>query len=103
MKILAILSLLIVASQASKSPSPSPFLNYIEPGAITDEIIEEYLLNEEARIGGNSKISTGFVARRGEYPEFCYLSIRFFNKLQTCGCWIYDTQYVVTSARCVVE
>lgn len=111
MKFVFVLSLFFVASLAT----PAPVLDFLKPGEVTADNYEEFLahrkeldqiaslLSGDSRIGGNSKIATGSEAKKGEYPEFCYLSIGFFNKLQTCGCWIYDKQYVVTSARCVVE
>lgn len=83
MKFLAIFALFFVASEC---------LNTIE-----------IISNSLAKTGGNKKTGTGKPAKKGENPDFCYLSIKFYNKKQTCGCWIYDTQYVVTSGRCVVE
>lgn len=110
MKFVVVLSFFIVASLAT----PAPVLDYLKPGQVTADNYEEFLsqrkeldeiaalLSGESRIG-NSKISSGSDAKKGDYPEFCYVSIGFFSKIQVCGCWIYDKQYVVTSARCVVE
>lgn len=42
-------------------------------------------------------------AKHGEVNEFCYLSIKFQSKRQTCGCFLLDKYHVVTSARCLME
>ena len=89
LKFIVNLALLVVAAQAT------PY--YIPPGFVNAEIQEEFLKKSEG------KIASGVKAGKGEYPEFCFLSIKFFEKSMSCGCWIYEKQYVVTSARCVVE
>lgn len=66
---------------------------YTAPGEITAE-------NFSVRSG---RIASGFEAKKGENLDFCYLSIGFFQKSQSCGCMIVNERYVVTSARCVVE
>jgi hypothetical protein len=67
---------------------------YVKPGEveITDESFEEL-----------QKIAGGLPSKKGEMLSFCYISVNFFQKQQTCGCLIYNSQYVVTTARCVVE
>lgn len=97
MKFVIVLSLFIVASQAT----PAPVLDFLKPGEVTADTYEEF--NSGFEIGGDSRIASGTNAKKGDYPELCYLTIGFFNKMQNCGCWIYAQQYVVTSARCVVE
>lgn len=42
-------------------------------------------------------------ARKEENLDFCYLTVRFQQKSQSCGCFIYDANYVATTARCVYE
>lgn len=96
MKFFVVFALFIVAAQAT------PF--YMPPGLINAETQEEYLKELEtsgAKIG--EKIASGSEAKKGEFPEFCYLSTQFYEKSMSCGCWIYNKQHVVTSARCVVE
>jgi secreted trypsin-like serine protease len=66
---------------------------YIDPGEVTLENFD-FL---------DSRIASGIAAKKGENLDFCYLSINFFNKQQSCGCLILSPDYVITSARCVVE
>lgn len=66
------------------------------PGEIFDE-------NSELFASELNKIAYGIAANPGEVNEFCYLTVRFFNKQQTCGCFLLDRYHVVTSARCLVE
>jgi hypothetical protein len=49
------------------------------------------------------KVPTTKYAKHGEVNEFCYLVMKFKNKWQTCGCFVFDKYHVVTSARCLVE
>lgn len=93
MKFLVILTFLVVAAQSS------PY--YMPPGFVNVEIQEEFLKNSEAKAEG--KIASGVKAGKGEYPEFCFLSIKFLEDSRSCGCWIYERQYVATSARCVMQ
>lgn len=51
----------------------------------------------------SAKIASGVAAKRGENLDFCYLSILFIRKRQTCGCFILSEEFVMTSARCVYE
>lgn len=96
-----IIVLAVIFSVALSSPSPY----YLEPGAVTLDTYEEFLKEHEKQISRveTEKIASGIAAKRGEYPELCYLSIQFFNKQQTCGCFIWDKHHVVTSARCLRE
>ena len=73
---------------------------YMPPGLINSETQEEFLKEIETSGG---RIASGNEAKKGEFPEFCYLSVRFYEKSVSCGCWIYDKQHIVTSARCLVE
>jgi hypothetical protein len=63
---------------------------------IPDEITEENF----QRIG---RIASGNDALAGENLDFCYITIGFFQKTQTCGCTIWWKTWIVTSARCVYE
>lgn len=71
---------------------------YTAPGEVTAEAFDDE--NENDLV---SKISNGKPLKRGEFLEFCYLSIQFNNKFQTCGCFIWNKNFVVTTARCVQE
>lgn len=66
---------------------------YIEPGEIHAEKLDYSL----ARTAGGKPI------KKGEFTDFCYLSVFFEQKYKNCGCVIYDNKHVITSARCVVE
>lgn len=99
MKFFVVFALFVAAAQAE------PF--FMEPGLVNAETHDEFL-KEIATLtptGGkvNEKIASGTEAKKGEFPDFCYLSIGFYEKTKSCGCWIYAQQWVVTSARCVVE
>lgn len=85
MKFLTILPILVAAAIAD----PSEYL--ILPGELT--IQDNY----------NSKIASGQPAKKGENLDYVYLTIQFQQKSQTCGGFIFNENYVVTSARCVVE
>ena len=96
MKFFVIFSLFIVAAQAV------PY--YMAPGLVTADTQEDFLKELEtsgAKVG--NKIASGTEPKKGEYPDFCYLSIKFYEKSMSCGCWIYDKQHVITSARCITE
>ena len=96
MKLFVVFALFIVAAQAV------PY--YMPPGIVTGDDQEDFLKELQttgAKIG--EKIATGTEPKKGEYPDLCYLSIQFYEKSMSCGCWIYDKQHVVTSARCVIE
>ena len=92
MKFLCVFALLLVAAKAT------PY--YMSPGLINSETQEEFLKELETPGG---RIASGNEAKKGEFPEFCYLSVRFYEKSVSCGCWIYDKQHVVTTARCIEE
>ena len=49
------------------------------------------------------RIASGEVAKKGEFLDFCHLTVSFVEKQKTCGCAIYDTDLIITSARCVIE
>jgi hypothetical protein len=70
---------------------------YVAPGEVT---FESFDFEDQL---GDQKIASGLAGKKGENLDFCYLSINFFNKRQSCGCSIVDSNQVVTSARCVVE
>lgn len=96
MKFFVVFALFIVAAQAV------PY--YMPPGLVTADTQEDFLKDLQssgAKIG--EKIASGSEPKKGEYPDLCYLSIQFYEKTQSCGCWVFDKQYVVTSARCVTE
>lgn len=69
--------------------------------------ISAYVAPGENTIGNfsdeNQRIASGVAAKKGENVDFCYLTINFLQKKQNCGCFIYNKNYVGTSARCVVE
>lgn len=92
MKFLCAFVLFVVAAQAT------PY--YMPPGLINSETQEEYLKELDTSV---TRIASGNEAKKGEYPEFCYLSIRFFENSVSCGCWIYAKQHVITTGRCVIE
>lgn len=89
MKSLVILSLLFVAASSF----------FTAPGEITGDNFED--INKF--LSNLTRTASGVKAKRGENLDFCYLSIRFFQKSQSCGCFVYDANYVATSARCVYE
>lgn len=96
MKLCVFFALLISITQVT------PY--YMSPGLVTADTQEEFLKElqtSEAKLG--EKIASGTVAKLGEYPELCYLSIKYIEKSALCGCWILTRQRVVTSARCVVQ
>jgi secreted trypsin-like serine protease len=62
----------------------------------SDEILSESLSRK-------GRIASGSAGKKGENLEFCYLSIGFFQKHQTCGCVIMNEEWVMTSARCAYE
>jgi hypothetical protein len=102
MKILIIFSVFF----AKVLSTPNPY--YIEPGKITIDSHEEFLSEQEneklnSKFETEGRIALGTPAKKGEFNELCYISVTFFNKQQTCGCFIYDEQNVVTSARCLRE
>lgn len=102
MKLFVVFAVLLVSALAS--PAPNPF--YVEPGFANADTYEEFLeqlKNTGSRVNDDQKIASGTAAKKGEFNDFCYLSISFFQKSQTCGCYIAHPQYVVTSARCVKE
>lgn len=66
---------------------------YIEPGGIFAEKFDNSL----------AKTSNGKAIKKGEFTDYCYLSVFFEQKYKNCGCAIYDDKHVITSARCVVE
>lgn len=66
---------------------------FIEPGQIQADKLDYNL----ARTSGGKPI------KKGEFTDFCYLSVFFEQKYKNCGCAIYDNKHVITSARCVVE
>lgn len=71
------------------------FGGYTKPGEITADNLESFAtLN---------KITAGTALKKGQFLDFCYISVNFFQKQQTCGCFIYNEQFVATTARCVVE
>lgn len=49
------------------------------------------------------RIAAGTAAKQGEVDEFCYLSIQFAGNQLTCGCFLIDSQHIVTAANCIVE
>lgn len=68
--------------------------SYIAPGQITAQKPE----------GSLSRVAAGGKqVNKGEFLDFCYISVVFAEKYKNCGCVIYDEMHVVTSARCVVE
>ena len=89
MKSLVILSLLFVVASSF----------YTAPGEITGENFED--INKF--LSNLTRAASGVKAKNGENLDFCYLSIRFHQKSQSCGCFIYDNNYVATTARCVYE
>lgn len=102
MKFFVVFAFLFVSVLAT--PSPSPY--FIEPNFVNAETQEEYLkereaLATEAKVG--DRIAGGTEAKKGTVPEFCFLSIGFYEKTKSCGCWVYNNQWVVTAARCVSE
>jgi hypothetical protein len=66
---------------------------YTAPGEINAENFEDF----------EQRIASGTALKKGLFLDLCYISINFFQKQQTCGCLIFSEQYVVTTARCVVE
>lgn len=94
MKLLIISLIAIVGAVLGDN---SPF--YLAPGEITSENFSDFsdFLNKNARI------SSGVAGRRGENLDFCYISVRFQQKSQTCSCVVMDNLWVATSARCVIE
>jgi hypothetical protein len=97
MKFLLVLSLFVATSIAL------PHTPDLPAGYANADTYDEFLEQVKAANVGGSRIAGGTAAKKGENPEFCYLNVGFFSKQQVCGCWIYDAQWVVTSARCVVE
>lgn len=98
------MKLLIILSALVASVLSTPY--YIEPGQVTLDTYEEYLKEQQllnTRVESDQKIAAGTAAKKGEYPEFCYISVQFYQKQQSCGCFIWEKQYVVTAARCVVD
>lgn len=71
----------------------------IEPGDTNNE----NFLDLASSFANNSRAASGTTARRGENLDFCYLSVRFQHKWLICGCVLMDSQWVATSARCVIE
>lgn len=55
-------------------------------------------------IARQGRIASGIAVKPGETNEFCYLFVKFsLSRFLTCGCFLFDRQYVVTSASCLVE
>lgn len=71
---------------------------YTAPGEVTADVFDEEIDDNQI-----SRISSGQPIKKGEYLDFCYISVQFNNKYQTCGCSIYDNSNIITTARCVHE
>lgn len=102
MKFLLVLPILVTASFAL------PGAPYVPPGWANLDTYDEFLEQVKEAYGEtgsktSEKIAGGTESKKGELPEFCYLNIGFYQKSQICGCFIYDSLHVITSARCVQE
>lgn len=64
---------------------------------MTTHAFEDFYSHREPRI------ASGIVAKKKENLDFCYLTIKYYEKQKTCGCVIMNHIFVVTSARCLVE
>lgn len=92
--IVIILSVLFVAASAHY---PSEF--FAAPGEVTGDTFDDF----NKFINNGSRTASGVAGKKGENLDLCYISVQFQQKSQSCGCFVYDTNYVATSARCVFE
>lgn len=102
---LVVFAVFLALASSTPNPKPGPFY-YMEPGAVSFDTYELFLDEQKNvinRIEDGEKIASGVAAKKGNYPELCYLSIEFYQKQQTCGCYVHDEYHVITSARCVIE
>lgn len=100
MKFFVVFVVLFAAS--SSSPTPSV---YVAPGEVNFDTQDKFLDEFKAvsRLSDTQKIATGAPGKKGEYPELCYFTVTFYQKIQRCGCFIVNDKYVATAARCVKE
>mgnify|MGYP003546833434 FL=1 len=49
------------------------------------------------------RIVSGADGKKTENLDFCWMTIRYYEKQKTCGCIILAAGYVATTARCVYE
>ena len=49
------------------------------------------------------RIVSGADGKKTENLDFCWMTIRYYEKQKTCGCIIIANDYVATTARCVYE
>jgi secreted trypsin-like serine protease len=74
---------------------------FTPPGEINVNSFRNFAIELSQATQG--RIASGVAAKHGEVDEFCYLSIQFLNKLLTCGCYLVDSRYILTSASCLME
>lgn len=49
------------------------------------------------------RIVSGADGKKTENLDFCWMTIRYYQKQKTCGCLIVAPGYIATTARCVYE